>query len=133
MKIALSDRLVSVLSYTTFGIFSLIWILYANFTKKEMSSFLKFNIFQAIFIAIILYIVSLIYEIAIKFLSVIPFIGKIIYSFNLFFNETPIYATLTLSGLLTTLLVIYLSIMSILGKKPYIPVISDIAQTNSGG
>ena len=133
MKVALSDRLISVLAYTTFGIFSLVWILYANFTKKEMSLFLKFNIFQAIFISIILYIISLLYEIAINFLSVVPFIDKIVTSFDIFFNETPIYSTLTLSGFLTTLLIIYLSILCILGKKAYIPTISDIVQTNIRG
>lgn len=133
MKVALSDRFISVLAYTTFGIFSLIWILYANFTKKEMSPFLKFNIFQAIFLSIILYIISLLYEIAIKFLSIIPLVGKFINAFDIFFNQTPIYFTLTLSGFLTALLVIYLSITSILGKKAYLPAISDVVQSNTGG
>ena len=133
MNNTLLDRLVSILSYYTFCIFSIIWIIFANLTKKRISQFLAFNLYQAIFLSICLAIISLIYSIAINFISVIPFIGNIAKSFDLFFNQTPLYFTFSVSGLLITILTTYLAIMSLLGKKPYLPIISETVTSNFGG
>ena len=132
MKTALSDRLISILAYYTFGIFSLIWIVFANLTKKRISSFLSFNLYQAIFISVVLATISLLYGIAIDLISLIPYLGKLAIGFNLFFNETPMYLGFTLSGLVVTFLVVYLSIMSLIGIKPYVPIISEVIKANFG-
>ena len=133
MNPTFQDRIISLLAYFTFGIFSIIWIIFANMTKKTMSTFLSFNLYQAIFISVVLAVISYIYSIAINILSVVPFINNIARWFDVFFNQTPLYFTFTISGLLVTILVVYLSIMSLLGKKAYIPVISDIISSNFGG
>ena len=133
MSPTFQDRIISLLAYFTFGIFSIIWIIFANMTKKTMSTFLSFNLYQAIFISVVLAVISYIYSIAINILSVVPFINNIARWFDVFFNQTPLYFTFTISGLLVTILVVYLSIMSLLGKKAYIPVISDIISSNFGG
>ncbi len=133
MNNTLVDRIVSILSYYTFGIFSIIWIIFANVTKKRISPFLSFNLYQAIFVSVCLAVISLIYSIAINFISVIPFIGNLAKAFDLFFNQTPLYFTFSVSGLLVTILTTYLAIMSLLGKKPYLPVVSDIITSNFGG
>ncbi len=133
MSPTFQDRIISLLAYFTFGIFSIIWIIFANMTKKTMSTFLSFNLYQAIFISVVLAVISYIYSIAINILSVVPFINNIARWFDVFFNQTPLYFTFTMSGLLVTILVVYLSIMSLLGKKAYIPVVSDIISSNFGG
>lgn len=133
MSPTFQDRIISLLAYFTFGIFSIIWIIFANMTKKTMSTFLSFNLYQAIFISVVLAVISYIYSIAINILSVVPFINNIARWFDVFFNQTPLYFTFTISGLLVTILVVYLSIMSLLGKKAYIPVVSDIISSNFGG
>jgi hypothetical protein len=56
------DRCISILTYLTFGIFSIIWLMFANLTKKRISPFLSFNIYQSIFLSIVFAIISLIYE-----------------------------------------------------------------------
>lgn len=128
----LTERIVSVLSYSTFGFFSIIWLIYVNVAKKSMSQFLVFNIYQAIFISVFLAVISLVYEIAFGFMSAIPILGGIVKIINSFINETPIYFTYTLSSLLIMILLAYLCIMSILGKPPYIPLISKMIRTNFG-
>ncbi|MBR5304803.1 MAG: hypothetical protein IKU37_08265 [Candidatus Gastranaerophilales bacterium] len=133
MKITFTDRVISILAYFTFGMFSLIWIIFANLTKKRISPFLSFNLYQAIFISIVLFIVGYLYSIAINLISVIPFVGKLAHSFNLFFNETPLFLTFTISGFLVTLVVCYLSVLSLLGMRPYVPMISEIVKDNFGG
>lgn len=133
MKQTLSDRLISVLAYCTFGMFSIIWLIFANLTRKKISSFLSFNIYQAIFVSFILAIISLLYGIAINLISIIPFIGKLAVIFDMVFNQTPLYFSFTISGFLTTLLVAYLSIIAFSGKRPQIPLVSDIIRANFGG
>ena len=133
MNASLTDRIISILSYYTFGIFSLIWIVFANVTKRRITPYLMFNLYQAIFVSVLLAVISLLYSIAINFISVIPFIGKLAVWFDTFFNTNPLFFSFTLSGLLTTLLVLYLSLPCLIGKRPYIPFVSDIIKTNFGG
>lgn len=132
MNPSILDRLVSILSYFTFGIFSIVWIIFANVVGKPISQFLNFNLYQAIFLSVALAVLSLIYSIGINLLSVVPFIGSIAKGFDLFFNQTPIYYTFTMSGFLVSLLILYLSILSLLGKRPYLPIVSDIIKANFG-
>ncbi|MBQ8847999.1 MAG: hypothetical protein IJ003_03555 [Candidatus Gastranaerophilales bacterium] len=133
MRISFLDRCISVLAYFTFGIFSIVWLVFANLTRKHIEPFLSFNLYQAIFISVVLAIFSLIYSIAINFLNVIPFVNKIARVFDIFFNHTPMFLSYNLSGLLVTLLVLYLSFFALIGKKPYVPIISDIVKINIGG
>ena len=132
-KVALSDRLISILAYYTFGIFSIIWIVFANLTKKRITSFLMFNLYQAIFVSVVLAVISLLYSIAINFMMAIPFVGKLASVFDIFFNKTPLYFSFTVSGLIVTLLVTYLSFMALIGRKSYIPFVSEIVKENFGG
>ena len=133
MKIAYSDRLISILAYFTFGIFSLIWIIFANLTKKPITPYLAFNLYQAIFLSIVFAVISLIYSIAINLISVVPFIGNFAKWIDVAINQTPLYFTFTITGLITTLIVCYLSFLCIIGKKPRLPLISDIIKSNFGG
>ena len=132
MSISFKERVVSILSYCTFGIFSLVWIVYANLTKERISPFLNFNLYQAIFISVVLAVLSLLYGIAIDFLQLIPFVGKLAHSFNVFFNLTPLYFGCTISGFLVSFLVLYLSLMSLFGKRAYLPMVSDVIKNNFG-
>ena len=128
-----SDRIISILSYCTFGIFSIIWIVFVNIKQKRVTPFLNFNMYQAIFLSVALSAFSLIYSIAINLLAVVPFIGNIAKKFDIFFNQTPMYFGYTVSGLIITLLLIYLSALCFMGRRPYIPVISNMIDANFGG
>lgn len=133
MKISLTDRLVSALAYCTFGFFSIIWIIYANITNKRISPFLQFNLYQAIFLSVVLFIFSILYEIAVGFVGLLPFVGKYITSLNIFINATPIFFGFTITSLLVFVLCIFLSVASIFGIRPRIPLISNIVTANFGG
>ena len=133
MKITLGDKIISILCYYTFGIFGIIWLVIAHVMRKRIHSFVMFNISQSIFISILLAVLSLLYGIATNFLIPIPFIGKAVAWFDVFFNQTPLYFTFTLSGFLTTLLIVYLSVVCLIGKKPVVPLVSDIVDANFGG
>jgi len=131
--VSITDRIVSVLAYYTCGIFSIIWIIYANVTNKRITPFLIFNLYQAIFLSVALAVVSLIYSISANILSVIPLIGGLVRRFDVFFNQTPLFFGFTISGLVVTIVLTYLAVMSLTGKRPYIPLISDVINCNFGG
>ena len=116
----ITDRIVSSLAYFSFGIFGLIWIIYANVAKKHMSSFLLFNLSQAIFISLVLTILAYLFDIAVNLLSIVPYVGKIVQKFYIFVNHNPIYFGFTITGFIVTLIVLYLVIFSLLGEKPRI-------------
>jgi len=126
------DRTVSALTYFTCGIFGIIWIIYVNFAKKPLSNFNRYNIFQSILVSLIFALFSYLFGIINKIGLSIPILGKIIEPVNLFFNGTPIYFGYSISGLIIVIIIGYLMIMSLLGKKPYIPVISEAIQANTG-
>lgn len=132
MKIAISDRIISILFYYTFGMFGLIWLIFANVAKIRITPFLNFNIYQSIFISVIFAALSCLYSIVYDLIIKIPFIGNLFAKFNLFFFETPMFFTFTLSGLLITMLMLYLSAMILIGVRPYLPVISDVIKQNFG-
>ena len=132
MKTAYSDRLKSILAYFTFGIFSIVWIVFANVSKKPITPYLSFNLYQAIFISIVFAVISLLYSIAINLLSVVPIIGNLAKSIDIALNQPPLYFTCTITGLITTLILWYISFLCLLGKKPYVPFISDIIKSNFG-
>lgn len=132
MKTSIVDRIVSVFTYFTFGLVGIIWLIYVNLAKKHMNSFITYNIYQSIFISIIFTVFSYLYEFLIKLLSNIPFIGPVIQKLNIFFFQTPIYFGYSIVNLILVCLLFYLVIVCILGKKPHIPIISDIIKANVG-
>lgn len=130
IRVQLMERIISALSYITFGIAGVIWVIVSYVAKNRMSSFCSFNVYQSIFFSFFLYILSLICSIAAGLLSTVPFLGKLVNDFNLFFTQTPIYFGYSLWGLVIFVIVCYLAIFSLLGKYPYLPFISDVIGTS---
>ena len=127
------DRAVSALTYFTFGIFGIIWLIYVNVAKKEMTAFTMFNVFQSCCITVILAVIGYAFGIILQIVSVIPILGPMLKNFNLFFNGTPIYMGYSISGLIIAILIGYMTVVSLIGKKPFVPFISPIIQANIRG
>lgn len=120
----LKDRLVSCVSYLTYGIFGIIYLVYANFTKENITPFVRYNIFQSFFISVILALIAYVFNIIIKIFAAFVFLDNIIQTLNLFINHNFIYFGFSISGLIVTVLILYTAILSLLGKRPFVPVVS---------
>ncbi len=127
---AFIERIIAALSYLTFGIAGVIWIVVCYIAKNTMSPFCSYNVYQSIFFAFFLYILTLVCEIAAGLLSAVPFLGEIVNKFAIFFTQTPIFFTYSLWGLIIFVLTCYLAIFAFFGRYPYLPFISDVI--NSG-
>lgn len=130
IKNQIIERIICALSYLTFGIAGVVWIVVCYIAKNQMSQFCTYNIYQSIFFAIFLYIFTLFCSIASGILSFVPFLGKLIEEFSIFFAQTPIYFGYTLWGLIIFVITCYLAIFSFFGRYPYLPFISDVIGAN---
>lgn len=126
------DRVASAITYFTFGIFGIIWLIYVNVAKKPITKFAIFNIYQSFFVSIIFAVINIGYDFLYKLCYTIGFLRKILTSFDLFFNGTPIYQGYSISGLIITIFIGYLVILTLLGKRPFIPFVSNIIEINTG-
>lgn len=129
--ISLWDRFVSVATYFTFGMAGLIWLI-ASFLvfKKTVSPFCAYHIYQSIFIAVILAVLGMFFDIAYSFTSQIPYIGNAIHFVYVHLVRTPTYFTFSLVHFVIFLFLAYLSLGAVLGKYSYLPFISDVIRSN---
>ena len=128
-KILLSEKILSVLSYMTFGIIGFFWLLLANWKKKKIKYFLNYHIYQSIFLAVVLTLLNYIFELIFLICSKIPFIDTISAQINYYLSIKIIsflgFET-TLVYFAVLLLKIYLITSVILGKYFYIPFVTKV-------
>ena len=128
----LTDRIISVLTYYTFGGAGVIWLIVCALSKTNIPKFTKFHILQSIFLSIILYFITLLIEICFGFAISVPFIGEIIKKIIIYSAQTPIYLGFSLVHYVVFIILTYLAVFALLGKYSYFPYISEMTKTNLG-
>lgn len=123
------ERIIAALSYITFGFVGFLWYLLAIFTKNTLRPFLKYHIFQSIFLAIAYFLFCQFLGLIMNILSIIPIINQIIMSFTLYLNM-PLILGYSLIQLFIYAVMFYLAITSLQGQYSYIPWVSDIIKAN---
>lgn len=127
----LIERIVVSLSYLTMGFIGFIWLILGAFTKSQSSSFVKYHIFQSIFISILLFILNVLLGIINDVLSFIPIIKVFTQQIYYLFNA-PMFMNYSLIQMVMYLFIAYLMITSALGVYTYVPFVSDIISQNVG-
>lgn len=128
---ALIERIIAALSYLTMGTVGFIWLILAFFTKSALRPFLKYHIFQSIFISIIYFLICAFVGLIMNILSVIPFIGSLTMQIMIYLNM-PLLLGFSLIELVITAFVFYLVWTSFIGQYSYIPWVSNIIKINTG-
>lgn len=127
----LIERLVVSLSYLTMGFIGFIWLILGAFTKSQTSDFVRYHIFQSIFISISLFILNLLLGIINDVLSVIPFVKVFVQNVYYLLNA-PVFLNYSIIQAVLYLFIAYLMITSALGIYTYVPFVSDIISQNVG-
>lgn len=78
------DRLLCVASYLTLGFAGFIWLIFSRVTGRHIKKFVGFNLYQSIFIGIILYLFKILSTIFLNIVMLIPGI-KLIVGFLVFY------------------------------------------------
>lgn len=125
----LIERIIASLSYMTMGMVGFIWLIIGLFTKASLKPFLKYHIFQSIFISLGFAVLSIFVGWVSNILSFIPFINKLVAQINFLLNMPLIFDYSILQTVIYVFL-IYLAVTSFAGKFSYIPWISDIIDQN---
>lgn len=123
------EKLVSALSYLSMGIVGFIYIVIVMLTKKGLKPFLKYHIFQSIFISIGYYLLCVFVGLICNILLFIPFINKIT-TMIIYYLTIDVIFGFSVIGLCCYAVLFYLVITSFQGKYSYIPWVSDIIKMN---
>ena len=128
-RVSISDRIFSALSYVSMGWIGFLYCIFLIFNKKRISYFLKFNVFQTLFMSILFFVLSVVFGYTFKLLSMVPFVQIIISWIQLLLFKPMIFQYSLLQAFLLGIIG-YGFIYSILGKLPRIYWISKIIDYN---
>lgn len=125
----LIEKIIASLSYITFGFVGFLWLLIGILTKNNLRPYLKYHIFQSIFIAIAYFLLSAFIGLIMNILSVIPLVNQLVLQLTFYLNA-PLLFGFSLIQTVIYIIIIYLAITSFQGKYSYLPWISEIIKTN---
>lgn len=123
------EKIVSALSYLTSGFIGFIWLLLGIFTKSNVRPFLKYHIFQSIFLAIAYFLACQLLGMLASVINFIPILRNII-SMIIFPIMMPLIFGFSILQILIYTFIFYLVVTSFMGRYSYIPWISDIIKMN---
>lgn len=125
----LIEKIIAALSYITFGFVGFFWLLLGIFTKNNLRPYLKYHIFQSIFISIAYFLLSAFLGLIMNILSLIPFVNQLVLQFTFYLNA-PLLLGFSLIQAVIYAVIAYLVITSFQGQFSYLPWISEIIKTN---
>ena len=123
--INIADRIMSALSYLSAGWLGIIYCIILHFAKKHINGFVRFNVMQSIFLALLYFVLAVLLNFTFSILSHIPLIQQLVAWIQLIFFR-PVIWHYSLIGAFVTGVMIYLVVWSLLGRKPIIYGISKI-------
>lgn len=123
------ERIVSSLSYLTSGVIGFIWLILGVLTKSSLRPFMKYHIFQSIFLSMGYFLLVIIIEQVSVIINFIPYVRNI-FSMITFPFVIPIIFGLSIIQILIYTLLFYLAVTSFMGRYSYIPWISEIIKKN---
>lgn len=124
-SVGIFDRIVSPISYITLGWGGMIVCVIMYFRKKSPSHFLRYNVFQSIFISLLYFVLALGLGLILQFLSYIPFINYLVAQISLCFNR-PVFFDYSIIQTFLIGLVFYMAVFSAAGKYPRVYWVSKI-------
>lgn len=125
------ERIIAALSYMS-PLVGLVWLIIAAVMKKGIRPFLQYHIYQSIFLAFALFIISAGLNLLMRIVNFIPFINKIV-SVITFYLNTPLFFGFSVVTFLIFIAVVYLVIGALMGRYTYFPWVSDIIKGNIRG
>ena len=125
------EKIIAAATYV-FPLIGFIYIVITALMKKNIKSFLKFHIFQSIFLAFTIWIAVAGITFAMNLISNIPLVKNIVGMVTFLLN-TPIIFGFSVVTFAYLLFIIYLIFGVIKGSYSYIPWVSDIIKANLKG
>ena len=128
-QVSVLEKIIGIGTYLTAGFIGFIWIILAVVSKNTLKPFLRYHIYQSIFLSILYFLFSTFVNLLLNILSYVPFV-KIVVGHISFYLSVPIIAHLSIISLIILLVEIYLIIGVVKNKYSYIPWVSDVINYN---
>lgn len=125
------EKLIAAATYI-FPLIGFVYIVLAAIMKKDIKAFLKFHIFQSIFLAFTIWIAVSAITFAMNLISYIPIVKNIVGMITFFLN-TPILLGFSVVTFVYLLFILYLISGVFRGVYSYIPWVTDIIKANLKG
>ena len=119
------EKLLSAISYITMGWGGMIVVLLLYFCKKQMSRFLRYNIFQSIFVSLLFFCIAMLIGFIANILSYIPGINYLVAQISFLLNR-PLLFGYSFIQTAALSIVLYMAIISLTGRLPRLYFVSKI-------
>ena len=123
------EKIISALSYCTMGLVGFIWLILGAIMKLGLRPFLRYHIYQSVFLSFLFFIISTGLTLILGVLSYVPIINRLI-SIITFYISTGIFGSFSILNVLFVIFIAYLVITSAMGKLTYVPWVSNIIKAN---
>ena len=129
--ITFAERIIAALSYYTFSIAGAIYYVIMMIMKKNVSQFLRYHIWQGIFLYLLFFILGYAIRILFGIIEFIPIVKVIPRQLAYLFNM-PVFMNYSVIQLFVYTLICYLIVTSLMGLYSYLPWVSKIISENVG-
>lgn len=124
--IAPGEKIISAASYLTAGIAGFIWIIISHLAGARLKIFLRFHIYQSIFLSILYYLFNIILNILVSIVVKIPIIGSLVYSIYFYIFDFKLILGYSIVDAFVFLVLIYLVLTSLMGRYSNLPWVSKV-------
>lgn len=123
------EKIISIFSYLTCGIVGLAWLIFGAVMKLSLRPFLKYHIYQSIFLSILYVLVSMVLGLILHILGFIPYIQYLVGLITFLF-QTAVIFHLSIINIGVLSVIIYLCFGVLNNKYSYLPWVSEIVVMN---
>ena len=124
-KVYFIERILACLCYLTLGWAGIILMIAQALFKLQPTKFVSYHVFQAIFLFFAYYVISQLLGLVMIIIKPIPIINNIPILLN---SAIPMFGGLSIIEALTTTVLVYLAITSLMGKYSFLPWVSNIVK-----
>lgn len=125
------EKIIAILSYLTGGFIGFLWIIIAVLTKNNLRLFLRYHVYQSIFLSLVFFIFSIFLRQLSYLLSYIPIIKNFVGQIQYFLSVGVIYHY-SIIDIFILLVILSLIIGVLRNQYSYIPWVSDVIKYNLG-
>lgn len=127
--IAPGEKIIAAASYLTAGLIGFFWIILSQVTGSRLKTFLRFHIYQSIFLSILYYVFNAILGIFISIVVVVPFLGSLIYKIYFWLFDLKLIFGHSIVDTFIVAVILYLVLNTFKGRQGNLPWISDIIKS----
>lgn len=122
--IAQGEKIIAAASYLTAGVVGFLWIIISHLAGAKLKTFLRFHIYQSIFLSILYYVFNIILTILIGIVVKIPIIGSFVYSIYFWLFDLKLIFDYSIVDTCLFIVIAYLALNAFFGRYGNLPWVS---------